>query len=602
MTEVKKRRRLVQWHTAAITDFVSNIKSARSFVNERLNGVPYNIGRFLLDEYTKRYESETALNPTRSANIYLRKSTDEIRAYLEKCPLDLAALFNEMRLEELAKEAALHCYNTMMNFARDEATEDYYTNLSAVYEKLCAFARSYGVNPPLSRCETEVQHKEAVIVRLTREEWWEKKFKRIRDQVNEHVYILAGFVRKGRQAYASNMCVREWEQQRASNAAYLAAMELVNEDTNERFNLADIAEATTANPEKRRIELMVRCRGLEELADELGYISYFVTWTAPSKYHPNSRKYNGAQPNETQAYLCNQWAKARAKIKRQEIEWFGVRVAEPHADACPHWHMLIFVRPEDKQAMQSILADYATKEDKSELVNKAGKLDIRARFDIEEIDRSKGSATGYIAKYISKNISADNANAENLDQQPDFETGNSDLNSGIKRVVAWASRWRIRQFQFFGAESVSIWRECRRLKEAHEVEAFERIRSAADHAKWSEFTKLIKENPVSLAYEETKNEFGELGRKIIGLFFAETEIGTREGNYRIEKREAQNKNDDSRFTWSPVNNCTGFNDSLKRAVQNAGLPASLYKPLASGHGVIDGDRGFKVVNNELRMI
>ena len=69
MTEVKKRRRLVQWHTAAITDFVSNIKSARSFVNERLNGVPYNIGRFLLDEYTKRYESETALNPTRSANI-----------------------------------------------------------------------------------------------------------------------------------------------------------------------------------------------------------------------------------------------------------------------------------------------------------------------------------------------------------------------------------------------------------------------------------------------------------------------------------------------------------------------------------------------------
>ncbi|CAN0337588.1 unnamed protein product, partial [Ectocarpus sp. 13 AM-2016] len=283
---------------------------ARKFVNERLNGVPYNIGRFLLDEYVSRYESATALNPTRAANIYLRKSTDAICEYLARCPLELAALHDAQKLEELAREAADHCLKTMMNFSENEAGDDYEGNLNALHERLVEFAKNCGVNPPLARCESDAEQKEAAIIRMTRENWWEKKFKKIRDQVNEHVYILAGFVRKGRQVYASNTCVREWEQQRASNAAYLEAMELVNEDTDERFNLADIAEATTANPEKRRIELMVRCRGLEDLADELGYVSYFVTWTAPSKYHPNSRKYNGAQPNEKQAYLCNQWAKA----------------------------------------------------------------------------------------------------------------------------------------------------------------------------------------------------------------------------------------------------------------------------------------------------
>lgn len=73
----------------------------------------------------------------------------------------------------------------------------------------------------------------------------------------------------------------------------------------------------------------------------------------------------------------------------------------PHHDGTPHWHMLLFMEPEHKQRVYDIMARYAHAEDAHEMNTPEAR---KARFHAEAIDPTKGSATGYIAKYISKNI------------------------------------------------------------------------------------------------------------------------------------------------------------------------------------------------------
>ncbi|VTN10959.1 Bacteriophage replication gene A protein (GPA) [Raoultella terrigena] len=200
--------------------------------------------------------------------------------------------------------------------------------------------------------------------------------------------------------------------------------------------------------------------GFENICNELGYVGEFYTLTAPSKYHATTKagyrnsKWNGASPADTQSYLTGLWARIRAKLHREEIRIFGIRVAEPHHDGTPHWHMLMFMLPEDVERVRHIIRDYAWEEDRHELRSDKAK---KARFHAEAIDPEKGSATGYVAKYISKNI-----DGYALDGETDDESGEL-LKETAPAVSAWAARWHIRQFQFIGGAPVTVYRELRRL-------------------------------------------------------------------------------------------------------------------------------------------
>lgn len=79
------------------------------------------------------------------------------------------------------------------------------------------------------------------------------------------------------------------------------------------------------------------------------------------------------------------------------------------------------------------------------------------RVKVERIDWTRGSAAGYVAKYVAKNIDG---------YAVEKDLYGNDAMASSQRVDAWASTWRIRQFQQVGGAPVGIWRELRRLHPA----------------------------------------------------------------------------------------------------------------------------------------
>ncbi len=332
------------------------------------------------------------------------------------------------------------------------------------YEQVAKFVtNTFGVKPPRKYKEQSELSALQDISKLISEKWWCGRLSKIRKIMREHLAIAMGQVSSKASPYASWDCVREHQEQQTANYEYIKQCQLLDEETGEEADLWDMVKKSVANPAIRRHELMVRCRGCEDIGNELGLQGLFLTLTTPAKYHNSYKKggfighWNGASPRDAQTYLNNVWQRIRAKLGRKEIRWFGVRVAEPHHDGTPHWHLLIWVKPEDKEAVTEIFVDYATKEDKHELFDKQGKFDHSARCDVGEIDPEKGTATGYIAKYISKNI-----DGFAMDDEVSDETGKS-VKDMAKNVSAWKSRWNIRQFQFFGGAPVTTYRELRRF-------------------------------------------------------------------------------------------------------------------------------------------
>ncbi|WP_172378872.1 replication endonuclease [Vibrio sp. Vb339] len=377
-----------------------------------------------------------------------------------------------------------------------------------------------------------------------------RKFKFLRTQYIEYSQIALSRVggNKGQRKYVSSRSYARWEKKQIEAEQFVKSMSVLNDETGQAFDLSEVVKRTTANPENRRIELVVRSRGDEERAIEMGYEGVFVNWTLPSKYHRNSSKWNGCTPKEAHEVMMAKWRCARAWFKKPkiDIQWFGLRVAEPHKDGTPHAHMFLYVHPRQKQDLIDIIEGIAIDEDKSELIIN-GKLDKTPRITIKDCDPSQGTATGYIIKYISKNI--------NGAHMPEGDAKQTALSA-----TAWARIHRIKQFSQSGSPSVGLWRQLRRANPTETAfdEELEQLRDHADNSRWKGFCELGFK--AKLAYEDKFNQYGDTVKRVIGINWLGKVIATCSEQFSLVKtkdvkRRALDLKKGGALPWSTENKC-----------------------------------------------
>ncbi|MEX3175568.1 replication endonuclease, partial [Serratia quinivorans] len=101
-------------------------------------------------------------------------------------------------------------------------------------------------------------------------------------------------------------------------------------------------------------------------------------------------------PKDGQRYLGKQWSKMRTAFKDRQLQVYGVRVAEPHHDGTPHWHLMLFTPNNHRQPVIDILLRYALQQDAGE----PGAQENRLLY--QHLNRA--GATAYMANYIAKNL------------------------------------------------------------------------------------------------------------------------------------------------------------------------------------------------------
>jgi hypothetical protein len=447
---------------------------------------------------------------------------------------------------------------------------------------------------------------EAIYKRTCCAIWWRRSLRRAHARHVEGAAISLGIVNKRGDKYVSEES-RVRRQQLAQRNAGMLANQLATNEEGDTYSLAELAALSVSNPAIRRGELMVRIRGLEELASEAGHVAEFVTLTCPSRMHSTlsgsgerNPRFDGTLPRDAQDHLRNVWALARSAFVRAGLRVYGLRVSEPHHDGCPHWHLLVFMpawcdgeaKRRAAPRFRAIMRRYALADSPSE------RGAWKHRVKLVSIDAAKGTAAGYVAKYVAKavgDVDVDAAIAE-YGVSAENTSGLKDRAdkgvSSMSPVAAWARTHGIRQFQFFGTPPVGLWRAVRRLSsddvaghwwlmkawlasqkivsqawlESPLRHEFPEMANLPQHTKAASYADFVRACGGIVGWKEARrfdvmrrtpdgvNRYGEAkGRQVVGVMVRESGevVPVPVHEWTIKRGRVQ-----SRAPWTRFNNCT----------------------------------------------
>ncbi|NML31805.1 replication endonuclease [Paraburkholderia antibiotica] len=461
------------------------------WAKERLQGLPPR-WRVRIERQWRERHAARNIDARRVANLFLLNITENLKAI--RLPLKA----RDEHICACAEDRAAECL----------VLASVYREIKQRRAALERVVRRFHCEPPepervsIRTGEIIGMRDEPAILRMTDAKWWRSQLRKMHAQFVEAAAIQLDYVNAQGDIYVSNESFARRGQQKKRNRRMLENTIATNED-GDSFPLSELHDKSVSCPQIKRGELMTRIKGFEDIARENGHVGLFLTITCPSRMHRFTKgkkvrlskgrlvqtrnqvrsnpRYDDTLPREAQRYLSAMFARLRSFLKRHGVQWYGFRIAEPNHDGTPHWHLLVFFPPHLFRRRRGVrepgqrgrVKDVFAVDERCALlprlcawVRRYALMDSpdergakHHRVDFKPIDWERGTAAGYIAKYVAKNIDGHGIESD-LAGNPGLETA--------LRVEAWASTWRIRQFQQVGGPPVTTWREARRLDKVPE--------------------------------------------------------------------------------------------------------------------------------------
>ncbi len=263
-------------------------------------------------------------------------------------------------------------------------------------------------------------------------------------------------------------------------------------------------------------------KALRERAFAEGYLSVMVTLGVDGRYHSSSPQYEGLVFEDAHAALhgiCESLLDGLSRQGVRGVDFYGARCIEVHADGCPHWHMLIYLRPDLLPYLKTRLR----------LLHYRQSKEMGLHFDsfserIVQVRETKDFSQYCAAvSYIFKNSYAGRAGDR------------CQFINAVRQKVAISIHGK-RQYDFIGAAGRTVMRELRRHKGvggAADDLVVDRGEVNRRERQYTAVKRLINGDVENyrLVKQEGVNRYGERVEKVVGVLFSKDGLENDETAY-----------------------------------------------------------------------